>query len=359
MRELPEGLVWRKREDGSTFESIYFKKQYRGRRIRGASGTSDPEEAARRLRKRLDEIDNIDLYGKRRDFTFNEGAAKLLEEFQGSPKTLRIYAQQADILSPWIGSEYLKLICKDRLRPFIDSRRKDGVSVRTINMSMEFVRLVLRKAAHYWREDGMSWIENCPIISFEKGSKAKPYPISWAEQARFFDLLPGTEREIALFCVNTGLRDSVLCGLDWAWERHEEAINESVFVIPSETIGLKGRPPMILVLNRIARQVLESRRGKHDKYVFGEVKNLTNSAWKKAWKLAGLPTGKEFRKGVHNLRHTFGKRLRDAGVDERDVQDLLHHVPKSITRHYSAPEVRKLRQEAEKVVPSVRLAVAG
>lgn len=77
---LPEGLVWRKKDDGSNeyHEQIYFKKQYRNRSIRGSSGTNDPEEAARRLRKRLDEIDNLDFYGKAPDRTFREGAKKLL-----------------------------------------------------------------------------------------------------------------------------------------------------------------------------------------------------------------------------------------------------------------------------------------
>ena len=46
---------------------------------------------------------------------------------------------------------------------------------------------------------------------------------------------------------------------------------------------------------------------------------------------------------------------RDVGVDERDIQDLLHHVPRSVTRLYSAPELRHLR---ETVKTSVVLGVA-
>ncbi len=49
--KLPDGLVWRKRPglEGSYFEDIYFEKKHRNRRIRGSSGTSDPQEVARRL----------------------------------------------------------------------------------------------------------------------------------------------------------------------------------------------------------------------------------------------------------------------------------------------------------------------
>ncbi len=355
---LPEGLVWRKKDDesGEYFEQIYFKKQYRNRTIRGSSGTNDPEEAARRLRKKLDEIDNLDFYGKAPDRTFREGAKKLLEAFKGSDATLRMYAQQADLLDPHIGDVPLRLICKDTLEPFVEARTADGVSVRTINLGIEFVRVVLRRAAHYWRENGIPWIVNCPIIPFEKGPRKQPYPLSWHEQEVFFDLLPGRKRKMALFDVHTGLRDKPLVNLQWSWEQYEEALGETVFKIPAKY--MKNGKPMTLILNRIARQVIESMRGYHEIYVFGKASRMTDNAWHRAWKDAGLPTGKEWCKGVHNLRHTFGKRLRDAGVDSRDVQDLLHHMPRDITRHYSAPELKKLKAALEKIVPKPQL-VAG
>ena len=72
-----------------------------------------------------------------------------------------------------------------------------------------------------------------------------------------------------------------------------------------------------------------------------------------------MPAGKERLKGAHNLRHTFGKRLRDAGVDERDIADLLHHVPKDVTRIYTAPELGKLKACLEKLVPQSTLRTVG
>lgn len=340
--KLPEGLVWRKRPDGGYFKHIYFKVQYRKRRIRGSSGTNNPREAERRLRRIKEQIDNQELYGVRPDRPFRLAAEKLIREFQGSPKTLQMYAQQADDLDPWIGDDPLRLICKDRLWPFIEARRADGVSVRTINLAIAFVRRVLRLAAYYWRdENGMSWLENCPIIQFEKGPAKKPYPLSWDEQEKLFDLLPGRVRKAAIVAVNTGLRETPLIRLRWEWEDHCGELGETVFRIPAEL--MKNKKPMVLILNRPARDAVESMRGHHAELVFGEMYQMTNNAWKNAWREAGLPTGKEYVKGVHNLRHTFGKRLRDAGVLERDVQDLLHHVPRNITRHYSAPELRNLK----------------
>ncbi|WP_031431798.1 tyrosine-type recombinase/integrase [Methylomicrobium album] len=61
---------------------------------------------------------------------------------------------------------------------------------------------------------------------------------------------------------------------------------------------------------------------------------MNNRAWRKARTAAGLS---EVR--VHDLRHTFGMRLRAAGVDLEDRQDLLGHHNGNITTHYSKVEI--------------------
>jgi integrase len=45
---------------------------------------------------------------------------------------------------------------------------------------------------------------------------------------------------------------------------------------------------------------------------------------------------------VHDLRHTFGRRLRAAGVSNETRQDLLGHKNGNITTHYSAAELSEL-----------------
>ena len=52
---------------------------------------------------------------------------------------------------------------------------------------------------------------------------------------------------------------------------------------------------------------------------------------------------------VHDLRHTFGHRLRAAGVSYEDRQDLLGHKSDRITTHYSAPDIARLLEAAESV----------
>jgi hypothetical protein len=52
---------------------------------------------------------------------------------------------------------------------------------------------------------------------------------------------------------------------------------------------------------------------------------------------------------VHDLKHTFGRRLREAGVSFDDRQDLLGHKSDRITTHYSQPEIKNLIEAANKV----------
>ena len=51
---------------------------------------------------------------------------------------------------------------------------------------------------------------------------------------------------------------------------------------------------------------------------------------------------------VHDLKHTFGRRLRAAGVTFEDRQDLLGHKSRRITTHYSEAELENLIAAAEK-----------
>jgi integrase len=70
---------------------------------------------------------------------------------------------------------------------------------------------------------------------------------------------------------------------------------------------------------------------------------MLRTAWRKARIRAGLAQVK-----VHDLKHTFGRRLRSAGVSFEDRQDLLGHKSGRITTHYSAAELSNLLEVAEK-----------
>ncbi len=74
------------------------------------------------------------------------------------------------------------------------------------------------------------------------------------------------------------------------------------------------------------------------------ISRMLNSAWKKARVRSSLAHVR-----VHDLKHTFGRRLRAAEVSFEDRQDLLGHKSGRITTHYSQSEYNNLIRAANKV----------
>jgi integrase len=242
----------------------------------------------------------------------------------------------------------LEAIHMGTLQSYIDARRKEGIKSRTINHGLQVVRHILNLAATVWRDAyGLTWLVTAPKITLlPEADTRKPYPLDWKEQDRLFAALPLHLREMALFAVNTGCRNQEICGLRWAWEI-PVSLPEigAVFVIPGDSV--KNGEDRLVVLNRIARMVIDRQRGKHSEFVFvyrgKPIHHMLNSGWRKAREKSELSVR------VHDLKHTFGRRLRSAGVSFEDRQDLLGHKSARITTHYSSAELLNLWQAANKV----------
>jgi integrase len=172
-------------------------------------------------------------------------------------------------LLPFVGKRPLRQIHDATPEPFKAQRRRDGVSETTIKRALEVVRCILNRAARSWRDEhGLTWLETAPVITMPDTSATarKPYPLSWDEQRRLLALLPGSVAQMALFAVNTGCREQEVCQLRWTWEVPVAELQSSVFVIPagrSERSGVKNREDRVVVLNDVAKRVIDAQRGLH------------------------------------------------------------------------------------------------
>jgi integrase len=355
----------------------HIDKVFRGTRIRESTGTGEIEKAQEQLARRIDEIRKAKVFGIRLDRTFRAAATKFLQEHQHK-RSIGDDAAHAAKLDPFIGDLFLRQVHMDSLQPFIASRRADGVKTGTINLSLAFVRRVVNLAATEWRdEEGLTWLEHAAKIKLLKVTdKRPPYPLSPEEQTLLLHELPDYLARMALFKVNTGTREEEVCGLKWSDEVEVPELRTSVFIVPGSQV--KNEQDRLVVLNRIARSVIDSVRGQHPEFVFVRfpkppkaklgcervtpgpvpVKTMNATAWKsgrvraaKKWEVRSGRTAPEgFRRvRVHDLKHTFGRRLRAAGVSFEDRQDLLGHKSARITTHYSAAELANLIAAAEKV----------
>ncbi len=176
-------------------------------------------------------------------------------------------------------------------------------------------------------EHGLTWLQAAPKIKLlPDRDKRPPYPLTWEEQTRLFRELPEHLAEMALFAVNTGCRDGEICSPAVGLGRVEVPAARYLGLHHPRAAYVKNGEDRLVVLNRVARSVVDAQtREASRSYVFAyqganRCKRMRNSAWNKARQRTDLEQVR-----VHDLKHTFGRRLRAAGVSFEDRQDLLGH----------------------------------
>ncbi|MBX9592422.1 MAG: tyrosine-type recombinase/integrase, partial [Hyphomonadaceae bacterium] len=311
----------------------HIDKHIGGRRVCESTGAAHLEEAERYLARLMEATRQAQVYGVRASRSFEQAAAKFVLENQHK-RSLDDDILQLKLLMPWIGREPIDRLHLGTLQPWIEHRRREGKATGTINHGLKIVRRILNLAASEWvDEQGLTWLPAPPKIKLLPDlHKRQPYPLSWEEQARLFGELPDYLAQMAHFAVNTGCRDQEICSLEWEWEVSVPQLGTSVFIIPGALV--KNGDERLVVLNRLAKSVVEARRGIDATHVFTckgkPITRMMTSGWKRARLRAELPQVR-----VHDLKHTFGRRLRAAGVSFEDRQDLLGHRSGRITTHYS------------------------
>lgn len=325
----------------------HIDKVIYGIRICKSCGTSSISEAEVLLSKLTEQTRQACLFGTRPQRTFREASTKFIDENQHK-KSIRNDESRIGLLLPWIGDMPIDSLHMETLRPWVQKRQHEGAAAGTINHGLKVVRRILNLASTEWHDQhGLTWLLYAPKIKLlPDNDKRQPYPMNWEEQDKLFNELPEHLRQMALFGVNTGCRDQEICNLRWEWEIKVPELDTSVFLIPLGIV--KNKEDRLVVLNDTAMKVIEEQRGQHDEFVFtykGEpTKRILNSAWMRARKDANLVQVR-----VHDLKHTFGRRLRATGVSFEDRQDLLGHKSGRITTHYSAAELTNLIKAANSV----------
>ncbi|MFL8988629.1 tyrosine-type recombinase/integrase [Pseudomonas azerbaijanorientalis] len=364
----------------------HIDKVVRGQRLQESTGASERQEAEQYLIHRLEKLRQEKVYGVRQVRTWREAATRFLVEFKDQA-SIGLSASHIEQLDPYIGDLPITHIDDGTLATFKRDRQKPtktekgnvkpGVSNRTVNIALQRVVRILNLCHRKWRDaEKRPWLDSVPMISMleERKSSRKPYPLSWEEQSLLFAEIPDHLLRMALYKVNTGCREQEVCKLRWDWEIRVPELGTSVFLIPAdfggrnEKSGVKNGDERLVVLNKVAMSVIDGQRGLHPTIVFpyGQpnefgptaVHRMNDTAWKKARVRAAAKWEKEHKSlahpgfrsiRVHDLKHTFGRRLRAAGVTLEDRKALLGHKNGSVTSHYSTAELEQLIEAANKV----------
>ncbi|MCU7837557.1 MAG: tyrosine-type recombinase/integrase [gamma proteobacterium symbiont of Taylorina sp.] len=351
-------------------EMWHIDKRVNGTRIVESTRTGSLDEAEKYLNLRISQIRSATIYGERPKYTFVDAASRYLKENMNN-KSIAGDASRIKGLVPFIGNLALANIHDGTMQPYIDNLRDTGRKSKTVNNGLEITRRIMKKAATKWRDNltGKTWIAGISVIeNVDWKDTRKPYPITWAEQKYLIHNLAGHLIEPVLFALNTGCREQEVCQLRWEWEVKLPELNTSVFILPDWFT--KNSEERVVVLNSVSLSVINSQRGNHPSRVFTYLKGrkgekvrepldkIYNSGWKTARTNAAKQYEKEMKDDapwgfsnlrVHDLRHTFGRRLRSASVTKETRSALLGHKTGDITTHYSGAEIQELIDAVMKI----------
>lgn len=292
-----------------------------------------------------------DRFEQHADKTFDEAARRYMTEFAGKDGKRQQLA--LDSVSTYIGN--LRLIDVDDEAMAVFKRHRltgKGAFTKpamagTVNKELTVVSTVLNKACRYWR-----WLPSTPKFQRVKGDTRIAYPPDWDEQERWLMALPSQwERYAALFAVNTGVRKAELFGLRWTDHTPiPDFPQHAVWILR----GTKNSETRAVICNSIARRAVGRMASTGSEFVFpqrwegGRIRQ-SGKVWAAAWIRAGLPSSPLVRKGIHNLRHACGQRLRAAGVTDEDRDSILGHNKHNISQHYALPDLKRLLEAVERI----------
>ena len=123
-------------------EIWHIDKRVGGRRINRSTGTRDLEEAEQYLVRLLEENRRARVYGIRPARSFEEASAKFVLENQHK-RSIKDDVGRLNQLMPGVGKMSWERVHSGVLQPWIEHRKKEGVSNGTINHGLKIVRRIL------------------------------------------------------------------------------------------------------------------------------------------------------------------------------------------------------------------------
>lgn len=268
--------------------------------------------------------------------TWGQAAYEWLDKWDG--KDFQRQKISVENLLPYIGGDSLNTINNASFAQFKEDRK--ALAASTINKDIGIATRVIKFACEI-----LEWHDYIPVVLKVKGPTKQPHPFTWDEQDAFFAAFKDQwwAEGPMLFAVNTGARMGEVMSLKWAHMQHIHSLGTFVFVVDG-----KNGQERALIVNSLGRLAVERQNG--GEYVF---RKPGRHDWARpcstAWRKAGLPDDPRVKKGPHNLRHTFGLRLRFWEVPEEDRNLLLGHANASLAQHYAHAAVERLTAQAELV----------
>ena len=337
--------------------SEFWYVQYRdagGKRVKRSTGTTDRREAQELEGKWRLEARQHRLWGIQPRYTFDQLMLRYLQETQAKEGSSERDAWTVKRLQPYFAGRVLNDLKRSDVRGYVASRIAAGVKGGTINREIGLLSSVLNRARLDW-----DWeIPNPAQGMRESEGEGRQVFLTREQFAALVQAAAGQKRapylaDLILVAVMTGCRKGELLGLDKA------RVDLQANVIRLRGSDTKAGKSRLVPINEAARDALGRRfrfieeRYPDSPWVFcgleGERIRSVKSSFRHALASAGI-AGVRF----HDLRHTCGSWLAQAGVPMPHVAAVLGHSTVRMTERYAhlAPANARAAVDLLKGVPN-------
>ena len=294
-----------KRKDSSSW---WVKITIDGRKVQRSTGTDDKIKALEfhdRLKTQMWEQNRLGVKARR---SWKEAVIRWLEE-TSEKATHEEDRRKLIWLNAYLGERMLDEINLDVIDSIRAAKLKEAAKATT-NRYLALIRSILIRARDEWE-----WIDKAPKVRLFKEFASRERSLTREQAGLLLAELPEHQRDVVLFALATGLRQSNVLKLEWSQINLEQ---RHAWIHAAQS---KNRRPIAIPLNDAAYAVLMRQKGKHLERVFtfrGKPLNSVNTrAWRRALERAGI---KDFR--WHDLRHTWATWQRQAGTPTHELQRL-------------------------------------
>ena len=288
------------------------------------------------------------------DMEFSKALAEYIQERLGrvAERTSQIDRERSKPILEFFKDKSLRRIGAKEVREYQRHRLSAGRSGRTINMEVNILRGMLKRAKRWNQiaDDVHILPENRAVV----GQALAP-----EDKVRLFETAASRDEWMAAYCaaviaVNTTCRGIEIRSLRWRdldFAKNIVHISRSKNEAGHRLIPLNNESRAALSLLRQRAELLgDGEPGhfvfpscEHNQFDFTRHQKSWRTAWRRLTEASGL---KGFR--FHDLRHQAITELAEAGTSDATLQALAGHLSRRMMEHYS-----HVRMEAKKA------AVAG
>ena len=321
----------KRRKDGRWAKTVTINKK----RVFFYSTAETERQAERDIAKQLLEYAEKEEQGKTFKEVSEEWSSAHFETIEYN--TQKYYRASLKQINEYFGNEMIADITPTNIKVFIDKISYEGYALKTVKSRLLVLNLIFKYAViqRYAENNPCTYITAPKNLKKTRREAPEEEEIQVVKNSIYIEF-----GFFAYFILYTGLRRGEALALRYSdidYENKLITVNKSIYHknnVPHEKTPKTSAGIRTVVLLDNLIPLLKKRKKTDDKneLVFGNDSGrwLTNGQFQSLWENYVKQT--QLKITPHQLRHAYATILYEAGIDEKDAQELMGHTTIQLTR---------------------------